>query len=303
MEDLFGHNRKPIMPKTAEIEEFVYRTVDEENSYRGIKDTTFGIESEAGIIATTGFLTSRSSAMGTMRDFVPNPEGYIMGQLHHTLNDTNPINTAEIQRLTLLNDGQYKTLVSKLPENAQDVTINTLKAYEKMLNCIRTLSDIVLPEAIEIYRRICAEGYEWDNQRQDFKEAELKLISVIDSIDVQRAEIDGTFYGSMEPADSSITQEEFNNYMPTFISDALPHALNLRKDISAIMGQINILVGECLRINEAWHEMDKMTRPDYTLLKRYAGSIEKVPGVLETMVTTQRNVFNFFKCLTNRLEK
>lgn len=301
MEDLFGHNRKPHMPRTAAIEAHVYQSPDEANSYRGIKDMDFGIESATVEINSRGLFKSRNSPMGTMRDFVPNPEGYFMEQLHHTMNDTNGINIAEVQRITALNDGQYKTLMAKLPENASGVTIETLKAYGEMLNSIRTLVDTVLPETIEVYRKVCVEGYDWDQQQNDFLAAELKMVSVLDEIDVKRSEMDGAFYGSMEPSDSRIVKEQFDAFAPILISDILPHALGLRKDISAIMGQLNILVGECLRVNDAWHCTSKLTRPSYTPLKRFATTIEKIPGALDIMVSSQRHVFKYLTCLTNRL--
>jgi hypothetical protein len=300
MEDLFGHNRKKHMPLTAAIEEHIHYSADELNSYRGIKDMDFGIESEVAAISNSGFLTDRSNLGGTMKVFIPNPEGYLMETVYTAATDIQPIDISQVQQLGLLEEAQYVTLMAKLPENAANVTEQTLYNYGHMLSGLETLANTVLPEAIEIYRLLTTNDHPWEDLRSRFIDIELKMASLQDDIVKDHPITVSSFHGSMEPTNGKIYHANFDTLVKVLVADIIPMSFGLTRTVTLLMSQLNILVGEAIRINKEYHDTDVGHRPDYTLLKRFAQTIEKLPGTMENVVYVCRYVNQYLNVLVAR---
>lgn len=300
MEDLFGHNRKRHMPLTAAIEEHIHYSPEELHSYRGIKDMDFGIESEVAVISSVGFLTDRSSLGGTMKAFIPNPEGYVMETVYSAVTDIKPLDIEQVQRLGTLDHERYITLMAKLPENAANVTEQSLYSYGHMLSGLETLANTILPEAIDVYRMVCTDNHPWEDIRSTFIDVELKMISAQDDIAKDHGITMSSFHGSMEPADGKIYHENFNTLLSVVTKDILPMSFNLTHTVTLLMAQLNILVGESIRINKEYHDTAVQYRPDYTLLKRFTQTIEKLPDSMERVAYLSGYVNKYLNVLVDR---
>lgn len=285
MEDLFGHNRKRIMPKTAEVESYIYHSIpSDRDDYRGIKDTSFGLEDIDSPIIKQGSLSGNSNVLTLLGSGIPKIDPYIYNSISSAHGRYREIDLEELSLLSKMTGDEFKGISTKLPANVPNLTMTEFKNLRNMLTAVVNIADKQIINTLEAVSQICSTEYGIEESLKYFLDTASELSSLVADVTAENRDVDNNLRYVGEDNNQLVQIEMVQEDIEAAIivyRDCIDHINNLRFDITRILSYIQNIVAHCIRIEEVYNQFTPMGRPSKGRLATFASDIEKIPHILE----------------------
>lgn len=303
MEDLFGHNRKPIMPRTREIEEHMYRGIPSDaEDYRGIKDMDFSLEDFA-MGLEQGYLKSNSSFMNLFGSTVPKVDTYFIEEIDSQWRRLNTIGLDDLQILHDLDAETFEKAACNVRGSVTRVTPNTFYMFRDATTAVERLSDGIMDDMLEAISQVCHSDFEPEKAANRFIEQAQILEGICDEVLLKhQGRYDEVVCLEDGTERLNMVQTDFDMCV-TLLTEYLPRNNNLDKDILNIACKLQNITAHCIRINKDSEQYKPIGKPSLGKLSRFAADIEKIPSIIGSLMHSMSICCNLMNSILNQTKK
>lgn len=288
MEDLFGHNRRPLMPRTAELERTIYHNSQSEaEDYRGIKDMDFGLEVFSMALEKRGYLKSTTRTLDLLGTGIPKIDSYIYESITTAHGRLFIPGFDDIQRLIDMSGDDFESLANDVPSDYAYMSPLRFKYLNDLAVAVETLNQTMIDEVLQAVAEVCSTEFDISTALTNFASVGDKLEGLVDDILAEQRNCGNEIYigGGNNKTRLHMVQEDFEATMVCF-KETLPLTEYLDKQVLNISCKVQNIIGHCIRIERDYGQFTDEGRPTRGKLGRFARAVEKVPYLLDRYLQT-----------------
>lgn len=295
MEDLFGHRIRPIMPKTRAVEDHMYhKSPADQHDYRGIKDTSFGLEDFEPALKERGYLKSHTGPIEVLGAGVPKIDPYTYESISSNCRRIRKPSFEDITALTKLSADQFQRISSKVPNDFINMTPSAFTFLRDSIATVSVLTETFIDDVLEATSELCSTEFDVQIALTTFTQVSEKLGSLCDEVLVEHNHRVNECYhvGGKLEGQLYMGQEDFEACMLSF-SESLARTGNYEKDVLNVSCKVQNIIGHCIRIEREYNQFTPVGRVSKGKLSRFAKDVEKVLFVLDRYTSILLETCNF----------
>lgn len=289
MDDLFGHRRKPIMPKTQHLEAHLLGTPC---------DTKLGIGLE-DILGSPQIPERRNELLGSQ---VPKIDMYLYEGINDYYRTYTCVSNETLKALKELNNDDFKQMCLNVEVNGNHISIATIEQLTAHLKAVTQLSESLMDEILTSIGGVCNTDVDPAEAVVSFKQHAVMFSEVLDESTVVYGLSLGNHGMSYSKPSVSIEQSDFE-HMVTLMLECNQLAINLDDSTLKISCVLQNIIAHCIRIENDRLQFTSEGKPSKGAMARFSKDVTMIPQLMLNTYCLLQTSADFFNALHDTHQK